>query len=365
MNVEEYYENIKGRGEGIEISFDLTKTKFVGDLELLMIHILGYFCKDLTEKKVDVEFNKEKIKWLRQWNFFDNYYEWGLGNKDIMIPSVKGRDSERVISIRKIEDFNDVDRTVASVFSAKVKNLLVKEYGMDETLIRQFVSDVISEITQNIPQHSQSIGFVMAHAHMQERFLFDIDNIDFMDILYRKIDIKRIFENNNINLNCRYEIIPNYISRTVEIIGDAKYLIKHLGPIVRVYEISDRIPNIEIAIADGGIGIRQSLYNRAPKYYKNKSHYASIKEVLEGKFIKPKNENRGGILRAREFVESFGGSISIRSICARASNINNKIYHDYDEHWKTWRFFPGTQVSILIPRLSVNKNYGGWKNEWQ
>jgi len=358
INVEEYYEKITGKGEGIEISFDLTKTEFIGDLELLMIHILGFFCKKLTGKRIKVEFNKEKIKWLRQWNFFDSYYEWGIASEDIMVPYTRAKDSERVISIRKITDFDDVGRTAASIFSSKVKNLLLNEYGMNESLIKQFVSDVISEIAQNIPQHSKSMGFVMAHAHMQEKFLFDI-NVDFIEIVNGKIDIKKTFENNNINLTERFEIVPDNISRQIKIIDDSKkYLIKDIGSNLRVYEISDRIPNIEIAIADGGIGIRQSLYNRAPEYYKDKSHYITIMEVLDGKFIKPKYENRGGILRAREFVESFGGRISIRSICARGSNIGSKIYHDYDKPWKPWRFFPGTQVSILIPRLSVKKNHG-------
>lgn len=355
--IENYYNKLFNAHDiNLKVTFDLSKTVFIGNLELLMVHNLGYFCYKLTDQKVKVIFNSEKIDWLTTWNFFNHYYEWGEKNDETknIFQSTHIRDSEKLIPIRKISDFSDVDKTVRYFFAKKIITLLEAQYGMSESLIHNFVTDVISEMCQNIPQHSKSIGFIIVHAHMQEIYLFS------MPLEYKKFMrdkkvcsyIRQIFEKHKVALSNAAEIIISHGRGYAIRDGKIQYIIKDTGTMLNIYAESNRIPDIEIALSDCGIGIRQSLYNRYPNTYENKTHYQVIKEVLEGEFMRPEHQHNGGILRAREFVEAFGGRILIRSVCAKAGNMQNSVYHDYD---KDWRFFPGTQVSILIPRLSVKK----------
>jgi len=286
-DIEDYYERLFQRQRGSKpLRFDLSRTSFIGDLELTMIHTLGYFCQKLSCCKIQTMFNLDKIEWMSRWNFFEHYDEWGEVGDDVkhMLLYPDTRDSERLIPIRKISDYSDVDRTAGELIEAKkITDLLKKQYGMDGRLIHGFVTDVISEICQNIPEHSKSLGFIIVHAHPE---------------------------------------LPD-----------------------------QRIPDIEISISDCGIGIRQSLLDRYPSRYENESHHKVIKSVLEGRFPMPHGQHRGGILRAKDFVGQFGGRIDIRSICAKAGNLSS--YDDYDTPARFWRFFPGTQVRIMIPRLSV------------
>lgn len=281
MNIDEYYNKLYRGKYNIKVIFDLSMTSFIGELEMLMIHILGNFCHKITGREVTVKFNLDKIGILRRWNFFEHFWDWGeteRGQKRIKLFSSVW-DSDVLLPIRKIVDHSDVGATLDTILVTKIKSMLERDYGMDYELIDIFVSDVISEICNNIPDHSKSLGFILVHARpLKEK----------------------------------------------------------------------RIPNIEIVISDCGIGIRQSLYNRFPKLYRNKTHFKVIEEVLKGQFPYPKNESHGGILRARNFVDKFNGTIFIRSICAKAGNKGNIT--DYD---MAWRFFPGTHVNILIPRISL------------
>lgn len=291
FDVERYYNNLFNIEHGGRIKFDLSNTSYIGELEMLMIHILGSFCQKITKQAVVVELNKEKIGLLRSWNFFEHFWDWGELTPELEKTRFFGSrlDSEVLIPIRKISNYSDVGSTLGNLEVTKIKYMLEREYGMDGDLIDTFVTDVISEICNNIPQHSESEGYILVHAHPEH---------------------------------------PEHDEKA--------------------------IPNIEIAISDGGIGIKQTLYNRYPNRYKNKKHYEAIEDVLKGQFPYPKYEKHGGILRARTFVDRFGGIIFIRSICGKAGN--QGYTSDFD---KNWRFFPGTHVNMLIPRITLKNKKGG------
>lgn len=289
VDIEEYYKAIFSEEYPGKVIFDLSKTSYIGELEILMIHILGQFCQKITRKQVIVRFNQDKIGFLARWNFFEDFWEWGqIENSKIFEETFfySTTDSDVLLPITKIADYPDVGTTINRLTVTKIKNMLIRAYGMDKKLIDAFTTEVISEICQNIPQHSKSTGYILVHA-------------------------------------------------------------RGLKP-----DEDEKIPNLEIAISDWGIGIKQSLYNRFPDIYRRKKHFEIIEEVLEGKFPTLTDENHGGILRARQFVDGFGGIIFIRSICGKAGN--KHFTPDYD---KNWRFFPGTHVNILIPALAVkNRN---------
>jgi len=284
FNIKEYYEklfNLKGK---IRIILDLSKTYYIGDLEILMLIVLGRFCYKISKLEVLVKFNPEKIDILKRWNFFEHFWEWGEPYPKLSETYFAPQRwmSDVLIPIREIAEYDDVTNTIDSFWVKKIIDMLKRDYDMDEEIIDTFVTDVISEICNNIYQHSHDIGFILVHAHRQQT----------------KKDI----------------------------------------------------PNIEIAISDCGIGIKQSLQNRFPLVYANKKHHEIIVEVLDGNFPYPEDEAHGGILRARKFADNFGGHIFIRSICAKGGN--KGFFTDKDSFWG---FFPGTHVNILIPRRKLKK----------
>jgi len=286
-DISSYYDSLPNNDQH-EINFNFSNTEYIGNLELLMILQLGQFCKRLTNKKVKVTFPNDSgrfISLLKRWNFIKYFSEWGTSDviKGNFYYSDEDKYSIFLIPIKKIRGYHHVNKFADEFFKTKVNQLLKEHYGMNTNLINYFVSDVISEICQNIPEHSRSTGFIMVHAHPVK---------------------------------------------------------------------ANKLPEIEIAISDGGIGIKGSLMEREKAVYESKSHYDTIKEVLNGNFISPDKKEHGGILRARQYVESFNGEIHIRSICAKSSNRGNPIYEDYDKYW---RFFPGTQISIWIPRKALQK----------
>jgi hypothetical protein len=178
----------------------------------------------------------------------------------------------------------DVAKAASSLVNdIGLARFLEREYGMDTDLVRDFVADVVSEICQNITEHSSGRGTVLAHARRP-----------------RDSDVSNV-------------------------------------------------PNIELAISDNGIGIRESLARKHGGTYTRSPHLNVIRDVLSGAVPQPEGENRGGILRARQYVDRFEGLIFIQSICAKASNKPPNT-HDFDHYW---RFFPGTHVSILIPRRGM------------
>jgi hypothetical protein len=279
-----YYNKLFKIGYNGTVEFDLSETEYLGNLEILMLHILGDFCHKLTDQKVILKISKSNslLDILIRWNFFEHFEDWGKLGSELNVNIFQPRkDSNVLLPIRKISKHQDVGSTIDKMTRKKVKKMLERDWGMDENVIDYFSMDVLSEICDNIPRHSKSDGFIMVHAHPQ-------------------LDMRR--------------------------------------------------PNIEIAISDGGIGIKQSLYDRYPSIYANSSNYEVVNDVLKGDFPYPRAENHGGIFRARRFVDEFQGKIFIRSICAKAGNFKKPQEKD-----RNWKFFPGTHVNIMIPRIK-NQN---------
>ena len=77
--------------------------------------------------------------------------------------------------------------------------------------------------------------------------------------------------------------------------------------------------------------------------------------IIAGKAPKKTKDNRGGIFRANDYLRPLGGTFHIRSICARASNRDEKEFPSDVDFDRSWRFFPGTHVIIQIPRMGLLK----------
>lgn len=280
-NIEDFYSNLFTSKYSGEIIFDLSQTKYIYALEMLNLLILGNFFYEISKKTILVKMTMPVVEFLAGFNFFEHFIEWGELEENFAVELLSSTQSDPVLlPIRKISNYSDVGATLDNIYVKAIESILIRDYGMNKTLIKSFVIKVISEICNNIPQHSKGEGYIMVWS--------------------------------------------------------------------RWFSKGDDLPNIEIAISDFGIGIRQSLYNRFPKEYKNESHYQVIKDVLVGNFPYPDDESHGGILRARQFVDNLNGQIYIRSICAKAGN--RSYPEDIDEDW---RFLPGTQVNILIPKLAI------------
>ncbi len=256
INIEEYYENLFNLTYKKSIVFDLSKTLFIGELEILMLHILGKFCYKITQKKIIVKLSMDTLLFLRNWNFFKHFHEWGVLEEDYsqnLSPLVFK--SNVLLRIRKITNRSDLGAALTKILVRTIQDILMNEYGMHKGDIKKFASDVVSELCTNIYRHSKSEGFIMVHARDRNSYVKD-PNIE-ISIVDGGIGIRQSL------LNKFPDIYKNKQHFTV---------------------------------------IQEVLSGRFPE-----NAY-------------PKNETHGGIKIARKYVDKFNGLIFIRSICSKAGN---------------------------------------------
>ncbi len=119
-------------------------------------------------------------------------------------------------------------------------------------------------------------------------------------------------------------------------VGIQKYFFQNLGKNV-----------VKIAVSDTGVGFRGSLSQR---FYIKDDLDAIEKALLEGA-SRYADEGRGhGLAAVRRFVTEWDGKLSIRSGTARLSILPS--WSKGKEREKGLTFFPGSQISIMLPAVS-------------
>jgi len=263
---------------------DLSKVKFIDPIGMIGILEIGRFL--LSEGRTPdliLPVDDEVIKYMERMDFFKHIIPiFGEIPTDILESHyLRSSKSDVLLEITPIVHNKDIHHVVGKV-KERAYQVLSTHLGYNKKAVIGFIV-ALSEVCQNIVEHSQSTGFV------------GIQKYSFKKKLVRNI--------------------------------------------------------VKIAVSDIGIGIKESL---SPRY---KSRYPllwsdiiAIEEALLKGASRFEDEGRGqGLSTVRKFIKKWDGQISIRSGRAKYSifpswsNGTSKI--------SDLPFFPGTQISILLPEL--------------
>jgi anti-sigma regulatory factor (Ser/Thr protein kinase) len=120
-------------------------------------------------------------------------------------------------------------------------------------------------------------------------------------------------------------------------VGIQKYFFQNLGKNV-----------VKIAVSDTGIGFKGSLSQR----FSLKDDLDAIEKALLEGASRYADEGRGhGLAAVRRFVKEWDGKLSIRSGTARLSILPS--WSKGKEMERGLTFFPGSQISIMLPELKT------------
>ncbi len=301
MNVDKFLESVKTPVFSGKVIFDLSNTIYFGLPETLKIQVIGDFCRRLTGDKVVVIFpeNEDRRRFLELMDVYGCFCEWaelkrtsGETEKWELGSSLSNSLSVRILPITPIKRREDVGHASSELIKPKVTKILENDFGMNEEAIQVLADTLAGEISGNICEHSKSEGFIAAQVHKW---------------------------NPNIRTN------PEYV------------------------------PNVELAISDGGIGIHQSLMNKEPKKYSEKTGTKAIEMVLNGDIPKISGEEKfhGGINRVRDRIkEDFSGEIYIESAFSVVRRWYKSGYSRQYDREALSNFFIGTHIDIKLPRRS-------------
>ncbi len=267
-------------------------------------------------------FNNSKIINLTNVTFIDPYGMLGiieLGEvardsgivKTLLLPS----ESEAIKYLERMDFFKYV-----------IQNYRIEpeDLKLSERYRRRVHSDVLLEIT--VIEKADDIHYIVAKVKARA------------DIILKRhlhYDEKAI----NGFIVALAEVCQNIIehSGSKGHVGIQKYYFQNLGRNV-----------VKIAVTDTGIGFRRSLSER----FNIRDDLEAIEKALIHGASRYSDEGRGhGLAAVRRFVADWNGKLSIRSGTARLSIIPD--WSKGKKYEKNLVFFPGAQISIMLPEVSL------------
>jgi signal transduction histidine kinase len=270
-----------------EVNINIEQVEFIDPYGIVGLLELGWHLRKKSGiiPVLTLPQSEDVLKYLERMNFLanaGNVFEIEPSNLKIEEKFLRSKHSDVLLEITKIEGTDDIHSIVDKV-KERAEVILHTHLNYDTSAIDSFVV-ALSEICQNIPEHSQDIGYV---------------------------GIQKYF----------YE--------------------KKLGKNV-----------VKIAVMDSGIGIKESLAVKYSARYKNWSDLIAIKLALFEGASRYDDIGRGhGLTGVRKLVQKWDGKFTIRSGAAKVGIV---------PEWDTTRFqqssslsfFPGTQISIILPEIS-------------
>lgn len=268
------------------------------------------------------EFNNSQVIDLTKTTFIDPYGMLGIieigelsmrsGNlRTLLLP----HDSEAIKYLERMDFF----RYASQIYRIQPENL-----RLSERYRRRVHSDVLLEITRI--ENSDDIHFIVAKVKARA------------DIILKK---HLHYDERAINgfIVALAEVCQNIIehSSSAGFVGIQKYYFQNLAKNV-----------VKIAVTDTGIGFRKSLSER----FHLKDNLEAIEKALIHGASRYSDEGRGhGLAAVRRFITDWNGKLSIRSGTARLSIIPDWSKGRTCE--KNLTFFPGAQISIMLPGLHL------------
>lgn len=230
------------------------------------------------QKTIRVPDSEEVLKYLERMDFFRFAGEYFMLIPPELRLSGKYRRSaysDVLLEITPIERSDDIHFIVGKV-KERANAILKKHLNYEERAINGFIV-ALSEVCQNIIEHSGKKGFV----------------------------------------------------------GIQKYHFQNLNKNV-----------VKIAVMDIGVGFRKSLSERFPL----KNDIEAIEKALLHGASRYADEGRGhGLAAVRRFVNQWNGKLSIRSGAAKLSILPGWAWGKEKE--TRLSYFPGAQISIMLPEL--------------
>ncbi|MEW6619302.1 MAG: ATP-binding protein [bacterium] len=265
---------------------NIAKAEFIDPYGMVGLLEIGWYLKkesDIIPILILPQLT-DVLKYLERMDFLEkagNVFEIDTSTIKIEDRFLRSRHSDVLLEITKIEGTDDI-HTIVDRVKQRAETILKTNLNYDTQAIDSFIV-ALSEICQNIPEHSQSAGYVGIQRYLYEKRL-------------------------------------------------GKYVVK-------------------IAVMDLGIGIKDSLTHKYSSRYKDWSDLEAIRLALFEGASRYDDIGRGhGLTNVRKLVQKWGGKFMIRSGTAKLGIV---------PEWDTTKpqqsalsFFPGTQISIILPEIS-------------
>jgi anti-anti-sigma regulatory factor len=267
-----------------QIIIDLEQVRFVDPYGMVGLLALARFLRQQAREPVlMLPRSEEVMKYLDRMNFSRHAERLCAIDLTTLWPDgeyTRSLHSDVLLEITPIARSEDIHYIVDRV-RERAQTILSQNLHYAEAAIDSFVV-ALSEVCQNIPEHSEDVGYVAIQKYFYGRRL-------------------------------------------------GKNLVK-------------------IAVMDLGVGIRASL---APKYAAQSADWSDLSALglalFEGA-SRYDDPGRGqGLSAVRRFVERWGGKLMIRSGSAQVAL--NPPGNRHAPRPTKLTFFPGTQVSIVLPEL--------------
>ncbi|UCD71572.1 MAG: sensor histidine kinase [Syntrophobacterales bacterium] len=272
--------------ESHQICIDLGDVTFIDPYGMVGILEFGYYLKSLGKEVIlRVPGPEEVSKYLERMDFFrfrSGLFVMDPPHLDLTEKYHRSIASDVLLEITRIEKSDDIHFIVDRVRD-RAGSILETHLHYDERAIHHFIV-ALSEVCQNILEHSQNIGYV---------------------------GIQKYFY--------------------------AKSLAKNV---------------VKIAVMDLGIGIKNSLSPRFSLVCGERwSDLLAIEKALLHGASRYEDIGRGhGLTEVRKFVQKWNGKISIRSGTAKFSVLPS--WESGLERRSGVTFFPGTQISLVLPEIN-------------
>jgi hypothetical protein len=281
-----YLEKIKGSCSGIDIILDLRDVNYIGLHEALNIILLGEFLYWLKSDNVKIFMptSKPARKFLSTFGFFRYLESWGMSLSGGRLDDDVDFVSGRLLRITRIDSADDIGTIADSLKVAQIARILRKMFGKKSNKLSDCI---LTEVCQNVPEHSRRN--IRGHGY------------------------------------CAVQVHPATERWT------------------KNYDVHN---TVEVAVVDGGIGIKQSLRYRHPKLFTYRTASACIMDVLTKGTPQDGIRERAGLLKVmKSSNQDFGANLRLRSV-----NGFVQITPDRGVHKSaTVPFFPGTQFRLLLP----------------
>jgi hypothetical protein len=147
---------------GMPVTIDLSKAQFIDPYGILGLLEIGRY---LSERDLSLSLilphSEEVIKYMERLDFFkiaSELFSLDLDDAWPQEPFFRSPHSDVLLETRKIEGTDDIHNLVEEV-RQRAETILTSHLKYDANAIDYFVV-ALSEVCQNIPEHSEDIGYV-------------------------------------------------------------------------------------------------------------------------------------------------------------------------------------------------------------
>lgn len=163
---------------------DLREVSFIDPYGMVGILELGELLKsNCIQKTIHLPMSEEVLKYLERMDFFkfaDNYFKLEPSKPEISEKYRRSSYSDVLLEITAIEKSDDIHFIVGRV-KERANAILKKHLNYDEKAINGFIV-ALSEVCQNIIEHSENRGFVGIQKYHFQNLNKNIVKIAVMDI---------------------------------------------------------------------------------------------------------------------------------------------------------------------------------------